>query len=183
MRVTTYPSEPNLTFAQRNRDLFQPVLKSGKQAGRRIIRGGGTEAERALTWLDRVTNMSKGNSQNYSRIANGTVIRYSSNESAIRAVDSVYRVQGNETARLSVPPLFIALFLVFFFFFHCEKNIVEHPSFSTNDLSRLDEITGRARVSICAIYRAKFFIDDNELRAQFWRIVECFICRANNSIR
>lgn len=41
----------------------------------------------------------------------------------------------------------------------------------------------RARVSIRAIYRAKFFIDDNKLRAQFWRIVERFIRRANNSIR
>lgn len=96
---------------------------------------------------------------------NGTVIRYSSNESAIRVVDSVYRVQENETARLSVPVLSSPpLLLVFFFFF-----------FPTNDLHfekyiELGLNNGpRSRAlcaSMCAIYRTKFFIDDNKLRVR-----------------
>lgn len=94
---------------------------------------------------------------------NGTVIRYSSNESAIRVVDSVYRVQENETARLSVPVLSSPpLLLVFFFFSTNDLHFEKYIELGLNNGPRSRALCA----SMCAIYRTKFFIDDNKLRVR-----------------
>lgn len=78
-------------------------------------------------------------------------------------VDSVYRVQENETARLSVPVLSSPpLLLVFFFFSTNDLHFEKYIELGLNNGPRSRALCA----SMSAIYRTKFFIDDNKLRVR-----------------